>query len=210
MEIGRLHVLTDFHLQQRFSHAELVGRVLEGGADTIQFRQKRGVIRDKLHEAERVVEICRRSEVPFIVDDLVDLALAVEADGVHLGQTDFPIEYARPICGDEMVIGGTATTTEQALQVERDGADYVGFGPVFPTGSKDSPAPVKGLRGLRRACEAVDLPVVGIGGVTSERVRSILDAGAHGVAVLSAIILDEDPGAATEAIRTEIDDFLDA
>lgn len=208
MSLGRLHVLTDFHLQQRFSHAELVRRVLDGGADTVQFRQKRGVVRDKLHEAERVVAICREAGVPLLVDDYVDLALAVEADGVHLGQTDFPIEYARKILGPDRIIGGTATTTGQARQVERDGADYVGFGPVYPTDSKDNPAAVKGLRGLEKACTAVEIPVVAIGGITADRTRSVLGTGAYGVAVMSAVIRNPDPSEAARAIRDEIDEFF--
>ena len=210
MRIGRFHVLTDFHKQQRFSHAELTSRVLSGGADTVQFRQKQGVIRDKLHEAERVVEICNRAGVPLIVDDMIDLAMAVEADGVHLGQSDFPIPYARKILGEEMIIGGTATTREQAVQIEEDGGDYVGFGPVFPTDSKDNPASVKGLRGLGATCDAVDVPVIAIGGINSDRVSAVLEAGAYGVAVMSAVIQDEDPAGAAELIRTEIDDHLSA
>lgn len=209
MPIGRLHVLTNFHLQQRYSHAELAELAIDGGADTIQFRQKRGFIQEKLHEARRVRDICRRRETPLIIDDHIDIMLAVRADGVHLGQNDFPVDAARDILDDDdYLLGATVTTRAQAQKATDEGADYLGFGPVFPTKSKDDPASVKGLRGLERTCVAVDLPVVAIGGIRSDNIRSTLEAGAHGAAVMSAVVLAADPAAATRELRSEVDRYF--
>lgn len=199
--IGRLHVLTDFYWQQRYSHAELASLAIAGGADTIQFRQKLGNVRHKLHEARRVAAVCREAGVTLVVDDHLELALAVGADGVHLGQEDFPVAEARRLLGADWLIGATATTVAQAVEAWQAGADYIGFGPVFATTSKANPASVKGLEGLRAVCAAVPIPVIAIGGLTVERVESVLEAGAYGIAVLSGIVTASDPQAATARFR---------
>ncbi|MEX0821613.1 MAG: thiamine phosphate synthase [Rhodothermales bacterium] len=203
--IGRFHVLTDYHFQQRYSHAEIARLAIEGGADTIQFREKHSGIRHVLKEAAETAEVCRRQSAVFVVDDRIDVAQAVSADGVHLGQSDFPIPAARRVLGPEALIGGTATTLEQALRIEDDGADYVGFGPVFKTASKRNPASVKGLATLTRVCEAVGVPVIAIAGVTAERVESVMNAGAHGIAVMTAITLAANPVRAAADIRAALD-----
>jgi thiamine-phosphate pyrophosphorylase len=209
--LGRLHVLTDVALQTRLSHADVAVEAIAGGADTVQFRQKSGGPRDLLSGLFPTVRACRDAGVPCLVDDHLDLALAAGADGVHLGQLDLPVRHARSIAdrlGEPLVIGATATTAEAAVEAEAEGADYVGFGPVFPTASKANPASVKGLEGLRAACEAVSIPVVAIAGITPERVAPCLDAGAWGVAVLSAVTCAADPAAAAAPFRAEIDRWL--
>lgn len=203
--IGRFHVLTDFHHQQRFTHPELARLATVGGADTIQFRHKFGGIRHILVQALQTAEVCRELKTTLLIDDRLDVMLACGADGVHLGQTDFPIKYARSVLAREAIIGGSATTLREALRCREDGADYIGFGPVFATASKRSPASVKGLEGLAAVCEAVDVPVIAIGGITSERVNAVFQAGAHGVAVMAAVTSAEDPEAAARAIRHSID-----
>ncbi len=207
--IGRLHVLTDFHFQQRFTHADLARMAMAGGADTIQFRQKAGSKRELLRGLRPTAEACRAAGVPLLVDDHLDLALAVEADGVHLGQLDLPVLDARSILdrldGPTGIVGATVTTVAQAREAEAAGADYLGFGPVFPTSSKDNPASVKGLDGLAAVCRAVRIPVIAIAGITPERVPAVLDAGAHGVAVMSAVTLADDPEAATARFREALD-----
>lgn len=208
MPIGRLHVLTDFHFQQRFSHAELARLAVAGGAATIQFRQKTGSVRDLLASLHPTVAVCHEASVPLLVDDHLALALAVEADGVHLGQDDLPTAEARAVLdgctGRTRLLGATATTVDQARAAEAAGADYIGFGPVFPTQSKASPASVKGLTGLEAVCAAVQIPVIAIAGITPERVHPVLDAGAHGVAVMTAISTAEDPQSATAAFHEAI------
>lgn len=206
--VGRLHVLTDFHFQQRLSHAEIARQAAAGGADTVQFRQKDGTARDRLAGLRPTVAACRAAGVPCLVDDHLDLALAVGADGVHLGALDLPVADARAVldgCGRAGLVGATATTAAEARAAEAAGADYVGFGPVFPTSSKASPARVKGLGGLAEACAAVRIPVVAIAGVTPERVGPCLDAGAWGVAVMTAVTTAPDVTAAAAAFREALD-----
>ncbi len=206
--IGRLHVLTDYHLQQDYPHAELARLAIRGGADTIQFRQKHGGIQNKLVEARKVAAVCTDASTPLIVDDQIDITQAVEADGVHLGQNDFPVDAARSILGPDTIIGATATKTHQVVEAYEMGADYVGFGPVFPTTSKRNPKSVKGPEGLAEASDTVPIPVIAIGGVTHDRVRSALEAGAHGVAVLSAVATATNPEQATARFRASIDGVL--
>lgn len=208
MVVGRLHVLTDYHFQQRFSHAQLAALALDGGADTIQFRDKGKDVRHILRQALETVRVCRERETPLIVDDRLDILLAVQADGVHLGQTDVPVDVARRVLGGDRLIGASATTLEQALRAEADGADYVGFGPVFRTISKANPASVKGLNGLRQVCNAVTIPVIAIAGITAERIEAVMDAGAHGVAVMTAVSKAGDPAGAAKRLRQRIDDYL--
>jgi thiamine-phosphate pyrophosphorylase len=206
--IGRLHVLTDFYFQQRYGHAELARLAIEGGADTIQFRQKFGGIRHKLYEARRTATVCHRAQIPLLIDDHIEIALAVGADGVHLGQEDFPVAEARRLLGPAAIIGATATTVEEAIEAWQAGADYIGFGPVFRTGSKANPAAVKGVEGLAAVCAAVPIPVIAIAGITVQRVRTVLEAGAYGVAVMTAITTAPDPRLAAAQFRSEIDAFL--
>ncbi len=206
--IGRFHVLTDLRFQQRFSHAELARFAAEGGADTIQFRQKSGSVRDMLAEAKHAASVCREQDVPFLVNDRLDVALACRADGIHLGQQDFPVREARRILGTEAIIGGTVTTVEEALAMQEAGADYVGFGPVFPTTSKDNPAPVKGLANLAQVCAAVRIPVLAIAGISVERIGPVIRTGAHGVAVMTAVTTAENPARAARAFREELDTVI--
>ncbi|OZC02023.1 thiamine phosphate synthase [Rubricoccus marinus] len=204
--IGRLHVLTDFHFQQRYSHGALARLALAGGAETIQFRQKVGSPRDAWVNVRPVIAACRDAGATSLVDDRLGLALGAGADGVHLGQTDLPLEAARTAFGARGgIIGATATTAAQAQEAEASGADYIGFGPVFPTGSKANPARVKGLDGLAEACAAVSIPVIAIAGITPERVAPCLDAGAMGVAVMTAVSCAPDPQAAAAAFREAIE-----
>lgn len=195
--IGRLHVLTDFTFQQRHSHAELARLAILGGAQVIQFRQKSGGIRDILASAHATAVVCREHGVPMLVNDRVDVALAVGADGVHLGQTDMPLADARRMLGSDAIIGITAPGISLAENALRDGADYIGFGPVYPTRSKANPSSVKGLEGVLEIANAVDIPVIGIAGITATRCADVLRAGAHGVAIMTAITCAPDPQRAT-------------
>jgi len=205
--IGRLHIITDFYLQQQISHAELAIQAIEGGADVIQFRQKRGGIRNKLIAARKLKIVCEEAGVPLIINDHLNIAQALGA-GAHLGQDDFPLPEAREILGSGVIIGATATTAEQARQAYEDGADYIGFGPVFTTQSKFNRSSTKGVEGLAAACDAVPIPVIAIAGITSDRVQPALDAGAHGVAVLSAVATADSPKRATARIRAALDDAV--
>ena len=197
LDVGRLHVLTDTALQARFSHQELARLALAGGADVIQFRQKRGSTREMIAAARAMKEVCALAGAPLIINDRLDVALAVDADGVHLGQEDFPLGRAREILGPGKIIGGSAATLEEALACQAQGADYVGFGPVFPTRSKADAGPVSGLALLTRVVRALGLPVIAIGGVCADNAGGLRRAGAHGLAVISAVCCQADPAAAT-------------
>jgi len=209
--VGRLHVLTDFHFQQRWPHAALAAAAAAGGADVVQFRHKTGSTHDQLAGLLPTVAACCAAGALCLVDDRLDLALAAGAGGVHLGALDLPIAAARRVAdavGRPFVIGATATTAEAARAAQADGADYIGFGPVFATSSKANPASVKGLGGLAQACAAVSIPVLAIAGITPDRVAPCLEAGAWGVAVMTAVSTAPDPEAATAAFRDEIDRWV--
>jgi len=203
--IGRLHLLTDVALQSRFSHEELAQLGIAGGADTIQLREKGGSTRRMIEAAKRMVAVCREAGVPLIVNDRIDVALAADADGVHLGQSDFPIPLARELLGKDKLIGGSAATLEEARICLAEGADYVGFGPVYLTGSKGDAGPVSGPAVLKQVVETIPLPIIAIGGITAENVREVMKAGAYGVAVISAVCCQIDPEGATKALREALD-----
>jgi thiamine-phosphate pyrophosphorylase len=198
---GRFHVLTDTRLQTRFSHPRLVELAITGGADTIQFRQKTGSTREMILVARQMQALCRKAGVTFIVNDRLDVAMAAQADGVHLGQDDFPIPLARKLLGEEAVIGGSAGTLEEARKCFLEGADYIGFGPVFPTTSKEDAGPVSGLSLLEQVVKEIPLPIIAIGGITQNNILQVMEAGAYGIAVISAVCCQEDPKTAAECIR---------
>ena len=197
--IGRFHVITDTVLQTCYSHVELAALAIAGGADTIQLREKGGSTREMIRAAERMQALCKKAGVTFIVNDRVDVAIASGADGVHLGQDDFPIPLARKLLGKKAIIGGSAANIEEARKCLAEGADYIGFGPVYTTTSKADAGPVGGLDLLRDVAEEIPLPIVAIGGITTGNAPFVMKAGAHGIAVISAVCCQNDP---TEAART--------
>lgn len=199
-QIGRLHVLTDTVLQSRFSHLELAKMAIKGGADTIQFRQKIGTTREMIEIARQLKELCKDSGVTLIVNDRLDVAIAADADGVHLGQDDFPIALARKLLGESRIIGGSAASLEEAQKCFAEGADYIGFGPVYPTASKADADPVTGIKLLRQTVEAISLPIIAIGGISADNTPEVIRAGARGIAVISAVCCQKDPAQATRAL----------
>ena len=205
MKLGRLHVLTDFHFQQQYTHQQLAYYAIQGGADVIQFRQKEGAIRHKFHEARLTAEICDSEQKPLLIDDHIDIALALNTAGVHLGKSDFPIEEARSVLGEDFVIGATANSIKDVLKVKDLPIDYIGFGPVYASSSKAKPASLQGIDALREVCKITTLPIIAIAGIKVECIEEVLDAGAYGVAVMTAISTAEDPQAETERFRNEID-----
>lgn len=204
--LGRLHVITDAVLQSRFSHVDLARLAAAGGADTIQLREKRQVTTQALVEtAGAMRRALEGTGVQLVVDDRVDVALAAGVPAVHLGRDDLDVATARAILGAGALIGGTANSLAEALRVAATDIDYLGVGPVFGTRSKANPAPPLGLDGLRSIVDAVRKPVIAIGSITVDRARSVLDVGAHGVAVLSAVVCASDPAEAAHALRGVID-----
>ena len=203
-KIGRLHVITDTVIQSRFTHAVLAEMAVEGGADTIQFRQKTGTTRQLIESARALQAICAHAGVPLIVNDRADVALAVGAAGVHLGQDDLPIAIGRRILPAEMIIGATAKTELSIQQAITEGADYIGFGPIYQTTSKSDAQTPKGLEGLRHICSIATCPVIAIGGITIETASAVMEAGAYGIAVISAVCAAVDPVSATRRLLAEI------
>lgn len=203
--IGRLHVLTDTRLQNRFSHEELTEMAIAGGADAIQFRQKDGSTMEMIKIACNMKKICAKAGVLFIVNDRIDVAIASDADGVHLGQDDFPIPLARKLLGDDKIIGGSAGNIDEALKCLSEGVDYIGFGPVYGTLSKEDAGPARGLEGMKDLLKEISLPVIAIGGVNSLNIPEIIGAGAYGIAVISAVCCTEDPVQAARKLKEALE-----
>jgi thiamine-phosphate pyrophosphorylase len=200
-QIGRLHILTDVQIQNRFTHVRLTEMAIAGGADTIQFRQKHGSTSEMIGIAKDMKLICEKAGVPLIVNDRVDIAIAADTDGVHLGQDDFPITLARKLLGDDKIIGGSAKNLEEAIKCVSQGTDYIGLGPVYPTISKEDSGPPTGIEMLKRITGEIDLPIIAIGGIDFESVPEIMRSGAHGIAVISAVCCRDDPKQATRILK---------
>lgn len=202
--IGVLHVITDTTLQSRFTHAELTGLAIEGGADTVQFRQKHGTTRELIATAQSMQAICQPHKVPLIVNDRADIALAVGATGAHFGQDDMPVSIGRQLLSTKAIIGASARTEDKILAAISEGADYIGFGPIYGTSSKPDAEMPKGLERLRRMCDIAACPVIAIGGITVQTAGDVIRAGAHGIAVISAVCAHSEPTVATQALLNEI------
>ena len=172
---------------ETLSFEEMTLRALQAGVKWVQYRDKERSRREICEESIRLMGIAKKFAAALIVNDHPDIALAADADGVHLGQDDLPVREARRIMGKSRIIGISTHTVEQARDAARDGADYIGFGPVFHTATKDAGRP-KGIEMLREIKRQVGIPVVAIGGITTENIRPVLEAGADAVAVSSAIL----------------------
>jgi thiamine-phosphate pyrophosphorylase len=207
-QIGRLHVITDVAVQDRFTHAKLAGSAVAGGAGTIQFRDKILGTREAIDTARTLKRICDGAGVPLIINDRTDIAMVVDAHGVHLGRDDLPIATARKLLGSGKIIGGTAGTIEDALRAREEGADYIGFGHIFPTQTKDKPSPPVGLASLREVCSRIDIPIIAIGGITLQNIEQVIVAGAFGAAVIGAVCAQPDPEAAATGLSAAIEQAL--
>ena len=183
---------------------EVAKLALEGGASLIQWRDKRRDKGEQLPQARAVRELCAQHDALFIANDHLDLALVLEADGVHLGQRDLPVEAVRPLVSPEFIIGVSTNNANEARRAQSHGASYVAVGSVFPTGSKETTRPASPER-VREVKEAVDLPVVAIGGINTSNVDQVLAAGADAVAVISAVCSAEDVRAAARELALRFD-----
>ncbi len=200
-----LYVITDAKLSRGRSHLEVIRAAIAGGATVVQYREKEGTTRQLIEEAQALRELTRQMGVLFIVNDRVDIALAVDADGVHVGQDDMPAPIARKLMGPGKIVGVSVDNLEQALQAERDGADYLGAGPIFATPTKPDAAPPIGLDGLAEICRRVSIPVIAIGGINEENAAAVIEAGADGVAVVSAVVAAPDVEAAARRLRAVVE-----
>ena len=201
-----LYLVTDRGLARGRTTLEIVSAAVDGGTSVVQLREKDCSTRDFIEQALILKEFLKSRAVPLIINDRLDVAQAVSADGVHLGQTDMPLETAKKILGDSMIIGISAESLQDAIEAEKGGADYLGVSPIYATPTKTDTAPPLGLEGLREIRKAVKLPLVGIGGLTRENSADVIRSGADGVAVVSAIVAADDPEAAAKALRLVIEE----
>jgi thiamine-phosphate pyrophosphorylase len=186
--LPKIYPITDLSITG-LSHLEQVRQLVKGGAKFIQLRDKHSSPKVFYESAEAVMKFTRGTDVKIIINDRVDIALAVKADGVHLGQDDLPPAQARRILGESAIIGYSTHNLEQVAQAVTLPIDYFAFGPIFPTGTKENPDPIVGLDGLKRIRELIlDFPLVAIGGINFENYRETLAHGADSVAIISAIL----------------------
>jgi thiamine-phosphate pyrophosphorylase len=192
MFLPKIYAITDVRLA-KLSHAEQVEKLIEGGAEIIQMREKYASPKEFYESAKEALNIARRHNVKIIINDRVDIALALEADGVHLGQDDLPPEYARKILGEKAIIGFSTHSIEQAISAISLPINYLAIGPVFTTKTKENPDQIVGIEGVRRVREAIgNFPLVAIGGITFKNFRDVLSAGADSVAIISDLFSDKD------------------
>ena len=199
-----LYVITDVNIGLQRSHAEIAGQAIAGGADAIQLRDKSCSSRELIRIGRVVRGITLRGGSLFLVNDRLDVALACGADGVHLGQGDIRTDVARQIVPPGFIIGVSVSSVEEAIQAEREGADYVALSPTFSTGSKQDAGPGHGLDMLRDIRRSVSVPVIAIGGIHRGNVGEVIAAGADGVAVISAVAGATDIAAAARDLKTLI------
>jgi thiamine-phosphate pyrophosphorylase len=204
--LERLHLcaITDATLVPGRDHVAIAEAALAGGADMIQLRDKTGSMRDLLPQARAIQCLCRSRGALFIVNDRVDLALAADADGAHVGQEDLPAESARRLLGLRRLLGVSTHNPAQAEAARSAGADYIGFGPMFATGTKETGYTPRGLEALREVRRAVSLPILAIGGINVENVAAVIHAGATAPAVISAVAAAPDVAAAAAAFRRRV------
>jgi thiamine-phosphate pyrophosphorylase len=204
MKVQGLYVIVDPDAMKGRDPVEVADLAIRGGADIIQLRGKTLSGRELFIVGERLRELTGERGVPFIVNDRVDVAVAVRADGVHLGQEDLPIEAARRIVREDLLIGISTHGIEEAVDAERRGASYIGLGAMFPTFTKDD-ARYTGVEVLKGVKHHVTLPVVAIGGINESNVDEVLAAGADGIAVISAVVGAEDVEEAARRLKERID-----
>lgn len=196
-----LYAITDRHWLNGKTLYSQVELALKGDATMIQIREKDLDENAFLKEAEQIQSLCAKYCVPFIVNDNVELAVKIGADGVHVGQSDMAAKDVRALIGKDKILGVSAQTVEQALEAQKCGADYLGTGAVFPTGSKDD-AQVLGVQTLKEICSAVNIPVVAIGGISKDNILELKKSGIAGVSVISAIFAQNDIVAATAELKS--------
>jgi thiamine-phosphate pyrophosphorylase len=192
LNLPTIYPITDTRLTG-LSHAEQVGRLIDGGATFIQLREKYASPREFFDDARIAIEIARKHSVKIIINDRVDIALALKADGVHLGQDDLPTEKAREILGETAIIGFSTHNIEQAFKASKLPIDYLAIGPVFTTTTKENPDESVGIEGVKRIREAIgDFPLVAIGGITMENCREVFTSGANSIAVIKSVLFPPD------------------
>ncbi len=197
------YLVTDTDMCPREKLADVVGEAIRGGVTLVQLREKDISTRDFYNEAVLLKELCSKSGVPLIINDRLDIALAVDADGIHIGQSDMPVSVVRRILGKEKIIGLSAGSVEEAEEAVRGGADYLGVGAVFHTSTKSDANDV-GIEMLKKVRSAVKIPIVGIGGINADNIEQLYGTGIEGVAVVSCIMASGDPYSAAKQLAGKV------
>lgn len=195
-----VYLVTDHRGKTDEEILNIIEQAIKGETSVVQIREKTASTKDFYNLALKAKEITEKYNVPLIVNDRIDIALAVKSDGVHIGQDDMPAKIAREIIGEEMILGVSASTVEEAIKAESDGADYIGSGAVFPTATKDDADSVS-KEELKEIVNSTSIPVVAIGGITIENAESLKDTGIDGFSVVSAIMNADDPKKASERLK---------
>ena len=206
-ETLRLYLVTNRYQDSLESFLEKVETACRSGVTIIQLREKTLTTNQYYQLAKQVKEITDAYQVPLIIDDRLDVCLAVDAAGLHIGDDELPVSVARQVLGPEKILGVTAKTVKRALEAEEGGADYLGTGAIFPTTTKEN-APITLISTLKTICQRVAIPVVAIGGLTSENVDQLIGTGIAGVAVVRDLMQAEDIEAKTQAFLTKLDDII--
>lgn len=196
-----IYVITAAGLVPGRTHQDVARAAVEAGARVVQFRQKTGSTRELLALAQDLREITRGSATHLVINDRVDVAMAVGASGVHLGDQDMPVRVARRLLGPEVLLGASVASEEEVREAEAAGADYLGVGPIYPTGTKADAGDAVGLEQIRRFRAITSLPIVAIGGITAAAAAEVAAAGADMVAVISAVAAAQDMAAAVRELR---------
>ena len=206
-EAFRLYLVTNRYQDSLESFLEKVETACRSGVTIIQLREKNLTTNQYYQLAKQVKEITDAYQVPLIIDDRLDICLAVDAAGLHIGDDELPVSVARKVLGPEKILGVTAKTVKRALEAETSGADYLGTGAIFPTTTKEN-APIILISTLKTICQTVAIPVVAIGGLTSENIDQLIGTGIAGVAVVRDLMQAEDIEAKAHALLTKLDDIV--
>ena len=206
-EALRLYLVTNRYQDSVESFLEKVETACRSGVTIVQLREKNLTTNQYYQLAKQVKEITDAYQVPLIIDDRLDVCLAVDAAGLHIGDDELPVSVARQVLGPEKILGVTAKTVKRALEAEEGGANYLGTGAIFPTTTKEN-APITLISTLKTICQRVAIPVVAIGGLTSENIDQLIGTGIAGVAVVRDLMQAEDIEAKTQALLTKLDDII--
>ena len=206
-EALRLYLVTNRYQDSLESFLEKVETACRSGVTIVQLREKNLTTNQYYQLAKQVKEITDAYQVPLIIDDRLDVCLAVDAAGLHIGDDELPVSVARQVLGPEKILGVTAKTIKRALEAETSGADYLGTGAIFPTTTKEN-APITLISTLKTICQTVAIPVVAIGGLTSENIDQLIGTGIAGVAVVRDLMQAEDIEAKTQAFLSKLDDII--
>lgn len=206
-EALRLYLVSNRYQDSLESFLEKIEMACRSGVTIVQLREKNITTNQYYQLAKQVKEITDAYQVPLIIDDRLDVCLAVDAAGLHIGDDELPVSVARQVLGPDKILGVTAKTVKRALEAEEGGADYLGTGAIFPTTTKEN-APITLISTLKTICQRVAIPVVAIGGLTSENIDQLAATGIAGVAVVRDLMQAEDIEAKTQAFLTKLDDII--